>query len=126
MVLRESKDNQIFIEASQQYENTIHENSEDDQILIEASQQYEDTIHENSKDDLEASQQFEVEFVDQYVKDRHKYEHMDEDDFGFNKLIAQTSQPQRFGPIVTEEELLKKIHDAMPKTRRVMDWAVNL
>ena len=121
MVLRESKDNQIFIEASQQYEDTIHENSEDDQILIEASQQYEDTIHENSKDDLEASQQFEVEFVEQYVKDRHKYEHMDEDDFGLNKLIAQTSQPQRSGPIVTEEELLKKIHDAMPKTRRAMD-----
>ena len=30
---------------------------------------------------LEASQQFEAELVEQYVKDRHKYEHMDEDDF---------------------------------------------
>ena len=35
-----------------------------------------------------------------------KYEHIDKDDFGLNKLMAQTSQPQRFGPAVTEEELL--------------------
>ena len=128
MVLSESKDDQIFIKASQQYEDTIHENSEDDQIFIEASQQYEDTVHESSEDDtiyLEASQQFEAEFVEQYIKDCCKYEHMDEDHFGLDKLMAQTSQPQRFGPTVTES--LKKIHDAVPKTmRRTMDWAVNL
>ena len=41
--------------------------------------------------------------------------------------MAQTSQPQRFGPAVTEEELLKKIHDAIPKTTRcTTDWAVTL
>ena len=87
MALSESKDDQIFIEASQQYEDT---NSEDDQIFIDASQQYEDTIHEDSEDDtiyLEASQQFEAEFAEQYVKDRCKYEHMDEDDFGLHKLM---------------------------------------
>ena len=44
--------------------------SEDDQIFIKASQQYEDAINENIKDDtiyLEASQQFEVEFLEQYI-----------------------------------------------------------
>ena len=50
--------------------------SKDDQIFIKASQQYEDTIHENIKDDtiiyLEASQQFKVEFVEQYVKNHRK------------------------------------------------------
>ena len=30
MASSESKDNQLFIEASQQYEDTIHENIEDD------------------------------------------------------------------------------------------------
>ena len=42
--------------------------SEDDQIFIKASQQYENI--ENDTIYLEASQQFEVEFVEQYVKDR--------------------------------------------------------
>ena len=68
--------------------------NEDDQIFIEASQQYEDTIHENTEDDtiyLEVSQQFKAEFVEQYVKDHRKYEHMDEGDFGIDKLIPQTS-----------------------------------
>ena len=41
---------------------------------------------------IEASQQFKVEFAEQYVKDRRKYEHMDEDDFRIDKLMPQTSQ----------------------------------
>ena len=73
--------------------------SKDDQIIIEASQQYEDTIHENIEGDtiyLEVSQQFKAEFVEQHVNlDHRKYEHMDDDDFGIDKLMPQTSQPQR-------------------------------
>ena len=64
--------------------------SQDDQIFIEASQQYEDTIHENIEDDtiyLEASHQFEAEFAEQYLKDLRKYEHMDQDDFGIYMTI---------------------------------------
>ena len=40
MASSKSKDDQIIIEASQQYENTIHENIEDDTIYLEVSQQF--------------------------------------------------------------------------------------
>jgi hypothetical protein len=106
--------------------------SEDDQIFVEASQKFE----------TEYAEQYVAEYAEQYVKDRRKYEHMDEDDFGIDKLLQSQPQPQRFGPdkllqsqpqpqrfgpAVTEEELLKKIHNAVPKTtRRSTEWAVNL
>ena len=100
MASSESEDNQIFIKASQQYEDITHENIEDD------------SIH------LEASQQFEAEFAEQYVKDHRKYEHMDEEDLGIDKLMPQTSQPQRFGPLEASQQFEVEFVEQYVKDRR--------
>ena len=100
MASSESEDNQILLKRLHSMKIPSMKTSRTIQYII-----------------LEAPQRIEAEFAKQYIKDRRKYEHMDKVDFGINKLIPQTSQPQRFGPLEASQQFEAEFAEQYTKNR---------
>ena len=132
---------ELFLEASQQFEAHSNYVEQDDglgKLLIEASQEYEtsSSVGTDASSGAMVLGASSLDDIEWYLIDSECYDDMSENDFSYDqlmdgmvvkqKLISAGDDGSRFAEPVTEEDLLRKIGDAIPKsTRKSTKWAVS-
>ena len=117
------KDNEIFLMASQVYEESVKVDCSitDCDLSWEIPKEYEHM----TKDDFLFDNLLPNEFKED--SDELQAKKLDDSDRKKGDDVCDLSNSERFGPLVTEKDILDKIEGTVPvTTRRATMWAVKI